>query len=100
VARFPGATAARSARPGSTADPSAQDHKQAPARMNRHGALEFRAHRLPWPSSSARLAGDREGRVRHRDQHLNGAASVVEADPAEVSQTALGEVVVVRGGCS
>jgi hypothetical protein len=29
--------------------------------------------------------------VRHRDQHLNGAASVVEADPAEVSQTALGE---------
>jgi hypothetical protein len=38
--------------------------------------------------------------VRHRDQHLNGAASVVEADPAEVSQTALGEVLVVRGGCS
>jgi hypothetical protein len=34
---------------------------------------------------------DCQRRVRHRDQHLNGAASVVEADPAEVSQTALGE---------
>jgi len=33
---------------------------------------------------------DCQRRVRHRDQHLN-AASVVEADPAEVSQTALGE---------
>jgi hypothetical protein len=64
--------------------------------MNRHGALKFRPHRLPWPSSSARLAGDRERRVRHRDRHRNGAASVVEADPAEVSRTALGEVVVVR----
>jgi hypothetical protein len=66
--------------------------------MNRHGALEFCPHRLPWSSSSARLAGDCQRRVRHRDQHLNRAASLVEADPAEVSQTALGEVVVVRGG--
>ena len=95
---FPGATAARSARPGSTATRRLKTTSKRPARMNRHGALEFRPHRLPWSSSSARLAGDCQRRVRHRDQHLNGAASLVEADPAEVSQTALGEVVVCAAG--
>jgi hypothetical protein len=28
--------------------------------------------------------GDRQRRVRERDQHLHGAASVIEANPAEV----------------
>ena len=41
------------------------------------------------------LRRDRQPRVRKRDQHLHGPAGVVEADPAEIGQTALREVVVV-----
>ena len=51
--------------------------------MNRHGA------------ASAGLSY-RQRRVRERDEHLDGAASIVEAEPTEVGQTALGEVVVHR----
>jgi hypothetical protein len=53
-----------------------------------------------WSSLSA-LVGedrDRQRRARQRDQHLDGTASVI--DPTQVGQTALREVVVVRGGCS
>jgi hypothetical protein len=35
--------------------------------------------------------------VDERDQHLHVATSVVEADPAEIGQTALREVEVVFG---
>ena len=69
--------------------------------MNRHGALEFaltvcRGH--PRQRGSPAIASVA---CVIATSTSNGVAGVVEADPTEVSQTALGEVVVVvRGGCS
>ena len=38
--------------------------------------------------------------MRQRDQHLHRPASVVEADPAKIGQTALGELVMVHAATS
>jgi len=46
------------------------------------------SYRLPWLSSSARIAAIAS--VGERDQHLHGTAGVVEAHSAEVGQPALG----------
>ena len=43
-------------------------------------ALPVAEERRKWP-----------GRVRERDQHLDGAAGVLEADPADVGKAALGD---------
>ena len=56
------------------------------------------SYRLPWLSSSARIAAIAS--VGERDQHLHGTAGVVEAHSAEVASPLSGEVVLVRGWCS
>jgi hypothetical protein len=59
--------------------------------MNQYGPFWF-----VLPSSLIVLVGEdrcnRQRRVRERNEHFHGASGVVEADPAEVGQSALGEV--------
>jgi hypothetical protein len=49
--------------------------------MTWHEALTSLSYRLLWSSLSARIAAIQR-RVRERDQHLDGAAGVVEPDSA------------------
>jgi hypothetical protein len=69
------------------ADPSSRPkgNRKRPARINRYGAL------LGCPTVcrgclSGEDRGDRQRRVRERDEHLDGAARVIEADAAEIGQ--------------
>ena len=46
-------------------------------RMNRHGARLGLSYRLPSSFLSGEDRGDRQRRVRERDEHLDGAAVVL-----------------------